>query len=96
MASRDLLPLDQTTLADQAFYGHSENAVRTQIWTAVAVYVLVAIVRKRLGLGISLYTFLQVLSVSLFEKTPILQAFQHTEDHNLSPPSPNQLNLFHF
>ncbi|HSB16458.1 MAG TPA: IS4 family transposase, partial [Bryobacteraceae bacterium] len=56
----------------------------------------VAIVRKRLGLGISLYTFLQVLSVSLFEKTPILQAFQHTEDHNLSPPSPNQLNLFHF
>lgn len=80
----------------KAFYGHSENAVRTQIWTAVAVYVLVAIVRKRLGLGISLYTFLQVLSVNLFEKTPILQAFQHAEDHNLSLPSPNQLNLFHF
>lgn len=80
----------------KAFYGHSENAVRTQIWTAVAVYVLVAIVRKRLRLGISLYTFLQVLSVNLFEKTPILQAFQHAEDHNLSLPSPNQLNLFHF
>ena len=61
----------------------------------MAVYVLVAIVRKQLGLGISLYTFLQVLSVSLFEKTPILQAFRHAEDHNHSLSSPNQLNLFH-
>ena len=80
----------------KAFYGHSENAVRTQIWTAVAVYVLVAIVRKRLGLDISLYTFLQVLSVSLFEKTPILQAFQHTKADCQSRPPANQLNLFHF
>jgi hypothetical protein len=80
----------------KAFYGHSENAVRTQIWTAVAVYVLVAIVRKRLGLDLSLYTFLQVLSVSLFEKNPTLQAFQHTEDDNQSRPSANQLNLFNF
>jgi Domain of unknown function (DUF4372)/Transposase DDE domain len=80
----------------KAFYGHSENAVRTQIWTAVAVYVLVAIARKRLGLGISLSTFLQVLSVSVFEKTPILQAFRHAEEHDLSLPSPNQLNLFYF
>ena len=80
----------------KAFYGHSENAVRTQIWSAVAVYVLVAIVRKRLGLDISLYTFLQVLSVSLFEKTPILQAFQHTNTEDQEPPPANQLNLFHF
>jgi hypothetical protein len=80
----------------KAFYGRSENAVRTQIWTAVAVYVLVAIVRKRLGLDIRLYTFLQVLSVSLFEKTPILQAFQHTNTSNEIPPTANQLNLFHF
>ena len=80
----------------KAFYGHSETAVRTQIWTAVAVYVLVAIVRKRLGLDISLYTFLQVLSVSLFEKTPILQAFQHTAADSQFRPSANQLNLFHF
>jgi len=60
----------------KAFYGCSENAVKTQIWIAIAVYVLVAIARKRLRLDISLYTFLQVLSVSLFEKTPILWAFE--------------------
>jgi hypothetical protein len=58
----------------KAFYGTSENAVKTQIWTAVAVYVLVAIVKKRLGLERSLYAILQILSVSLFEKEPIFQA----------------------
>jgi hypothetical protein len=58
----------------KAFYGTSENAVKTQIWTAVAVYVLVAIVKKRLGLEKSLYTILQILSISLFEKEPILSA----------------------
>lgn len=52
----------------KAFYGVSENAVRTQIWTAVAVYVLVAILKKRLGLDISLYTILQILSLTPFEK----------------------------
>jgi IS4 transposase len=80
----------------KAFYGYSENAVRTQIWSAVAFYVLVAIVRKRLGLDVSLYTFLQVLSVSLFEKTPILQAFQNTDAENQSAGPANQLDLFHF
>ena len=55
----------------KAFYGTSENAVKTQIWIAVSVYVLVAIVRKRLGLKVSLYQILQILSVTLFEKTPI-------------------------
>ena len=55
----------------KAFYGTSENAVKTQIWTAVSVYVLVAILKKRLGLGPSLHQILQVLSVTLFEKTPI-------------------------
>ena len=58
----------------KAFYGTSENAVKTQIWTAISVYVLVAIVKKRLGLEKSLYTILQILSVSLFEKEPILSA----------------------
>src|SRR5450756_1388114 len=58
----------------KAFYGSSENAVKTQIWIAVSVYVLVAIVRKRLGLEASLYQILQILSVTLFEKTPILRA----------------------
>jgi hypothetical protein len=60
----------------KAFYGTSENAVKTQIWIAVSVYVLVAIVRKRLGLEATLYQILQILSVTLFEKTPILRALQ--------------------
>ena len=61
------------------FYGNSANAVKTQIWIAISVYVLVAIIKKRLDLDISLYTILQILSVSLFEKTPILQAFSTDE-----------------
>ncbi len=60
----------------KAFYGTSENSVKTQIWIAVSVYVLVAIVRKRLILNVSLYQLLQILSVTLFEKTPILRALQ--------------------
>ena len=66
----------------KAFYGTSKNAVKTQIWIAVSVYVLVAIVRKRLGLEASLYQILQILSVTLFEKTPILQALQASDSHN--------------
>ncbi|TAN48498.1 MAG: IS4 family transposase [Rhodospirillales bacterium] len=58
----------------KAFYGTSENAVRTQVWIAIAVYVLVAILKKRFRLSASLYTILQILSLTLFEKTPILQA----------------------
>jgi hypothetical protein len=61
----------------KAFYGTTENAVKTQIWIAVSVYVLVAIVRKRLRLEATLYQILQVLSITLFEKTPILRALQH-------------------
>src|SRR5574341_1820480 len=63
----------------KAFYGTSENAVKTQIWIAVSVYVLVAIVRKRLGLDLSLYQILQILSLTLFEKTPILRALQPSD-----------------
>jgi hypothetical protein len=71
----------------KAFYGTSENAVKTQIWVAVSVYVLVAIVRKRLDLEASLYQILQVLSVTLFEKTPILQALQASDSQEeLSDP----------
>ncbi len=70
------------------------NAVKTQIWIAVSVYVLVAIVRKRLGLEISLYQILQILSVTLFEKTPILQALQPLDSQNDSLDSSNQLILF--
>ena len=78
------------------FYGASENAVKTQIWIAVSVYVLVAIVRKRLGLEASLYQILQVLSVTLFEKTPILGALQPFDSHDNLLDDPNQLILFDF
>src|SRR6202035_477524 len=80
----------------KAFYGTSENAVKTQIWIAVSVYVLVAIVRKRLALEASLYQILQILSVTLFEKTPILQALQASNSENDSPDAGNQLILFDF
>jgi hypothetical protein len=80
----------------KAFYGTSENAVKTQIWIAVSVYVLVAIVRKRLDLGASLYQILQILSVTLFEKTPILQALQASDFENDQIHSSNQLILFDF
>ena len=78
----------------KAFYGVSENAVKTQIWIAVSVYVLVAIVRKRLALEASLYQILQILSVTLFEKTPILRALQSIDSPSELPDSSNQLNLF--
>jgi hypothetical protein len=78
----------------KAFYGTSENAVKTQIWIAVSVYVLVAIVRKRLGLKVSLYQILQIFSVTLFEKTPILQALQPPDSQDDLHDFANQLNLF--
>jgi transposase len=78
----------------KAFYGTSENAVKTQIWIAVSVYVLVAIVRKRLELKASLYQILQVLSLTLFEKTPILRALQQIDSQDDLPCISNQLNLF--
>jgi IS4 transposase len=80
----------------KAFYGTSENAVKTQIWIAVSVYVLVAIVRKRLGLELSLYQILQILSVTLFEKTPILQALQASDSQEELIDPGNQLILFDF
>jgi hypothetical protein len=78
----------------KAFYGTSENAVKTQIWIAVSIYVLVAIVRKRLGLAASLYQTLQILSVTLFEKTPILCALQAPEAGAEFAETVNQLILF--
>ena len=78
----------------QSFYGTSENAVKTQIWIAVSVYVLVAIVRKRLRLQSSLYQILQILSVMLFEKTPILQALQPSDYQDDLLTSTDQLILF--
>jgi transposase len=78
------------------FFGTSENAVKTQIWIAVSVYVLVAIVKKRLNLDASLYTLLQILSVTLFEKMPLQQAFPDRDSSSDSITINNQLNLFAF
>jgi hypothetical protein len=80
----------------KAFYGHSENAVKTQIWIAIAIYVLVAILKKRLALDATLYQILQVLSVTLFEKTPILRAFDQGNSQENSTPFFKQLNLLDF
>ena len=80
----------------KAFYGTSENAVKTQIWIAVSIYVLVAIVRKRLGLEASLYQILQILSVTLFEKVPILQALEASDSQDNLVEDRNQLILFDF
>jgi hypothetical protein len=76
------------------FYGTSENAVKTQIWIAVSVYVLVAIVKKKLALKASLYTLLQVLSLTLFEKMPILQALSRDAPPVAEEAVDNQLKLF--
>jgi len=76
------------------FYGNSENAVKSQIWIAVSVYVLIAIVKKRLNLDAPLYTLLQVLSVTIFEKMPLQQAIPYNKSEISEYVSCNQLNLF--
>ena len=78
----------------KAFYGTTDNAVKTQIWIAISVYVLVAIVKKTLNLSQSLYTILQILSVTLFEKEPIYQALSNVSHTNQMDHISNQLNLF--
>ena len=78
------------------FLGTSENAVKTQIWCAVSTYVLIAIIKKELHLDASLYTLLQILSVSVFEKTQLSCALQPDTTRTISPPTTNQLMLFDF
>jgi len=78
----------------KAFFGRSENAVKTQIWIAVAVYVLVAIVKKRLHASASLYTVLQILSLTLFDKQPLDQLLAEIELMPETIETRNQLNLF--
>jgi hypothetical protein len=80
----------------KAFYGTSENAVKTQVWIAICVYVLVAIVKKELKLDRSLHEIMQVLSLNLFEKTPLFTALTLKNDPKESEPSPNYLPLFDF
>ena len=77
----------------KAFYGYSENAVKTQVWIAVAIYVLVTILKKRLDLDASLHEILQVLSVTLFEQVPILQAFGDDWSQEELAGISNQLKL---
>ena len=79
----------------KAFFGETENAVKTQIWSAVCVYVLVAIVKKRLAIKASLYEMLQILSLTLFEKTQLLSLFTDIPGENLNSVALNQLNLFY-
>ena len=78
----------------KAFYGTTDNAVKTQVWIAISVYVLVAIVKKELGIERSLGEILQILSVTLFEKTPIFEALSKQKTPPLDPDDPNQMTLF--
>jgi hypothetical protein len=78
----------------KVFYGVSPNAVKTQLWIAIATYVLVAILKKTLKTDASLYTILQILSVSIFENTPILQALSNMDNKDQLLQPPNQLQLF--
>jgi hypothetical protein len=78
----------------KAFYGRSANAVKTQVWIALSVYVLLAILKKQNGLLISLYTITQILSLTMFEKTPILQALEPSSARSDLPSSSNHLILF--
>lgn len=80
----------------KAFYGTSQNAVKTQIWIAVCSYLLVAIVRKRLSLPLNLYTIFQILSISVFEKIPLNQAFSLNNSHISTDQFPTQLQLLDF
>jgi hypothetical protein len=78
----------------KSFWGTSENAVKVQIWIAISVYVLVAIAKKRFKLQQSLYEILQVLSISVFDKTPIDEIFSNPIQQNFKELNPNQLKIF--
>ena len=84
----------QQNLRIKAFYGTSENAVETQIWIAISVYVLVAIIKRRLKIGLSLYTILQIFSVTVFEKISILQALTDDACKNQITSNHIQLKLY--
>ena len=81
------------SLRIKAFYGTSKNAVKTQIWIAISIYVLVAIIKKRLNLNVSLYTILQILSVTVFEQVPIIQVLTNYDYSSLEDDSYKQLLL---
>ena len=78
----------------KSFFGVTENAVKSQIWIAISVYVLIAIIKKRLSLESEIYTILQILSLSLFEKTPLDQLLTDSENKDENMDTSKQLNLF--
>lgn len=78
----------------KSFWGHSQNAFKTQIWIAISVYVLIAIVKKRLKIQQSMYEILQVLSINIFDKTPINELFAIIKYQNFKEQDCNQLKLF--
>jgi hypothetical protein len=78
----------------KAFYGNNENAIRTQIWTAICAFLLAAIARKKLGIKAELYTFLNVVSVNIYNNTPLLQLIENVDYRNAIRTTPNQLSLF--
>ncbi len=97
MAGRTITQVGSSdTTARRRFYGPSENAVRTQIWIAISVYVLVAIIKKQLRLDVTLHTLLQILSLTLFEKLPMKQAVAGVEQIPNNSIFHSQLNLFEF
>ena len=91
--ARNLFKWIKQHLRIKSFFGTSENAVKSQIWIAVSVYVLVAIIKKRLDLPVSLYTILQTLSLTVFEKTALLRLFSDTDYTSLSGGPRNLLSL---
>jgi hypothetical protein len=78
----------------KSFWGHSENAVKTQIWIAVSVYTLIAIAKKRFMLKQSLYEILQIVSISIFERMPINELFKQTQKQYVKEQKDKQLNIF--
>ena len=94
MAGGNLFKWIKQHLRIKSFYGTSENAVKIQIWIAVSTYVLVAIMKKRLRIDLTLYTILQILSISLFERMPIYQALVDTDYNTKKVPAHIQLELF--
>ena len=86
--------MDTQHLRIKRFFGTSENAVKTQIWISVSVYLLIAILKKQLGLPHSLHTILQILSLSLFEKKPISCVFADVQEIKEEDDPSNQLKLF--
>ena len=94
VAGRIVFQMDQAASSYQVFFGTSENAVKSQIWIAVSVYVLVAIVKKRLNLSASLYEMLQIFSLTMFERMPLNQLLTKMNADRGIEVSANQLNLF--